>query len=1747
MANIVSYNNVIELFQSIAERHFQINTFFLGRNWELENNKDILYPLFQVYPELSKMPVGEYGQYKTNEITLTCKVIDLTTPGSENQRDVHSDTLRIANDIVNEINTHPFYTRSNINIIGDITFNPLEQFEDDIAAGWQWQLTLRIINMNTFCGMPIADLPGFSSTGPTSQGLIVNVQYLTCDDLVNCPTITTIDNTLINLQTQINNIPSSGLPSVLAVNNSTNNFDIFSPDSNSFLSVVNGYNKLGFDNGINQSIINMNINGTNITSTDYMLISAPNIDISGTTYITSTNGSNYLSVTDNEASLAFVISFGNKNLITASEINLNNNRYIQNSSFANTLKHNVLNRLIAPLNEVSVDATTPLGIVTLQQLQASIPGPQGLPSVLVADNTMPEGSAIASTNGTSFFRTNNDYIQLDITDINGNSINGFVATSTLGAQLHSVNGTINTIAAANTLTHTIINRFDSPVTELTQGTASKILRLNSSKQIVASLFDDTDITNLNTAVATFQPQIDTLNSDLYTETINRANGDASTLASANSYSDNLVTGLSWKKSVLYSTTTGENLTLTGLTAIIDGTSRTLLATDRILVKNQSTQTQNGLYNPNSGAWTHVVDANTNTSILSATVYVRDGSIEKNRVYAVNVTPITIGTTNITFALISGAGAYTYGAYLKLTGNVFDIDFTTFTTAQITDSTNKRFVTDVNLVVINNTSNINTGDNAVNSNYANDYRLANFVAGTNYLAPNGSAAALTLFPILNQNTTGSAGTLTTGRVISGTGEATFSTTAFDGSAPVSGVITLTNLAVISKVITGYVSGAGTILSTDSILQAIQKLNGNVSAIVSNVTHTGDASGATVLTLATVNANIGTFNNVTVNAKGLVTSASNVVYATGSGTATGTNTGNETLSSIATINHSATVKSVLVDADELTGQDSASTFSLFRTTLLNVWTYVSKKFETKTNGGDAAYSILANDNVIVTGTALTAPRIWTLPSAASVNAGNEKVISDSTSTITATNTITIAVQTGQYLNGVLNGTELMMSAGAHRRLFSDGVNNWFFDAGVVRLGATQTLTNKTLVTPVIGSITGVSGVNGLTVVTNNTASGAIARGNNLTPTLIASANNDVLVGLDINPTFTNGAFTGVQNIGLRLNGSARMVVAGGSSTVPSIAFNGDLTTGMAFGAGAVVLVVGGGTGLYVDTTGFRFNSGRNFADNATGNAWMSFTAGNITASDPNNNSFSFRNAPTAVSPILGVTGTDANIDFTISSKGAGKVLFNTTSVVASNATAANIKTVSGTRSVSLTSYAGDTNYLDATGAAFRIKTADNNSIEFWTNNIQRFYISPSNGSLNASFATSGAQPGFIFNNAPNTNQTASTEISSFVYNPLSRQWATGNITTQREFFVKQATYTAIGASTITNAYGGYFEAPIASTNVTITNNYALGLNGNLEVLGTSKFTATVTAVSALARAVVINPTLVASANNDVLVGLDINPTFTNGAFTGVTNLGARINGNASIMNPSANMTGIAQIGGVSGNIIVGNYNTGPNNYQSFWFNLTPTTISATNYMFQSDGNTRSLFNSGGYIAFRSSNVDKMQILANGNIIIQNGGTYTDAGYRLDVIGTGRFTSSVRMVSTTANDNNAVTNNKILKADTTGVTSTELTTDGAVGNVAVNRISVPLNSMMSVVLNISCKQQGSANSKQFLRQFRIINNAGTTTTGTITVLGTDDGDVSLATAAITVSANNTNSCLRIDVAGVAATNLRWTAFVVSTETIY
>jgi hypothetical protein len=106
----------------------------------------------------------------------------------------------------------------------------------------------------------------------------------------------------------------------------------------------------------------------------------------------------------------------------------------------------------------------------------------------------------------------------------------------------------------------------------------------------------------------------------------------------------------------------------------------------------------------------------------------------------------------------------------------------------------------------------------------------------------------------------------------------------------------------------------------------------------------------------------------------------------------------------------------------------------------------------------------------------------------------------------------------------------------------------------------------------------------------------------------------------------------------------------------------------------------------------------------------------------------------------------------------------------------------------------------------------SIAFQSNNIQ----------------SSGATIQYQFSPVTNTGQTASTEIPLFNINSATTTWLTGNITTQRNIWFKTRTLNFGGASTVTSSYGLYVEAATAGALATITNNYAAGFSGSVQIL-------------------------------------------------------------------------------------------------------------------------------------------------------------------------------------------------------------------------------------------------------------------------------------------------------------------------------
>ncbi len=105
-------------------------------------------------------------------------------------------------------------------------------------------------------------------------------------------------------------------------------------------------------------------------------------------------------------------------------------------------------------------------------------------------------------------------------------------------------------------------------------------------------------------------------------------------------------------------------------------------------------------------------------------------------------------------------------------------------------------------------------------------------------------------------------------------------------------TAANVVGLGTLATQNGTFSGTSSGTNTGDNAVNSL---YSGLVSNATHTGDATGATVLTLATVNSNVGSFGSATqsvsftVNGKGLVTAASATTITPAIGSVTGLGTG------------------------------------------------------------------------------------------------------------------------------------------------------------------------------------------------------------------------------------------------------------------------------------------------------------------------------------------------------------------------------------------------------------------------------------------------------------------------------------------------------------------------------------------------------------------------------------------------------------------------------------------------------------------------------------------------------------------------------------------------------------------------------------------------------------------------------------------------------------------------------------------
>jgi len=302
-------------------------------------------------------------------------------------------------------------------------------------------------------------------------------------------------------------------------------------------------------------------------------------------------------------------------------------------------------------------------------------------------------------------------------------------------------------------------------------------------------------------------------------------------------------------------------------------------------------------------------------------------------------------------------------------------------------------------------------------------------------------------------------------------------------------------------------------------------------------------------------------------------------------------------------------------------------------------------------------------------------------------------------------------------------------------------------------------------------------------------------------------------------------------------------------------------------------------------------------------------------------------------------------------------------------------------------------------------------------------------------------------------------------------------------------------------------------------------------TTVFDGSITASSSLARGLLVSNTLVAAANNDVLVGLDINPTFTNGAFTGVSNFALRVAYVASRYISFTQRPGYADYGRIQFTNV-----TGGDIYSSSKIDLIPNDTdqsvglgngltsrrlaSSTNYGLygptppgflvignsafvvlsaNADVNTDSFVFSGPtgsrhFFKVVQNNVPYFTIMPTGNVLVN---TTTDAGYKLDVNGTARFQGFTTVSATTLVNGDAAltiqstTNNSVV-GQLYGINNI-VTASTNVSNISGINSAVNTSSSASLMAAVQGQVNISANTVTEAKGFTT--NPAATGTGTFT----------------------------------------------------
>ena len=287
----------------------------------------------------------------------------------------------------------------------------------------------------------------------------------------------------------------------------------------------------------------------------------------------------------------------------------------------------------------------------------------------------------AGTSGTGFgdLQYNSDTGAITLTKVSAGDIRGTLGAATSGTGFGSLSYdsgtgtyTFNVVTAAQVQgTITAVNTDTSTFGTLSYNSSTGQISFAgvSTANIRGQILAGTGVSyDTSSGTVSIGQAVGTTNDVTFNKVTISTSTFASSDAVTKAYVDSFVTGLDVKASVKAATTA--NITLSG-TQTIDGVA--LNVSDRVLVKNQTTATENGIWVVSSSAWSRSDDMSDGPEFPGAFTFVEEGTTYADTGWVCTTNaPVVVGTTPITWVQFSAAGAYTASKGVQLVGNDFSL-------------------------------------------------------------------------------------------------------------------------------------------------------------------------------------------------------------------------------------------------------------------------------------------------------------------------------------------------------------------------------------------------------------------------------------------------------------------------------------------------------------------------------------------------------------------------------------------------------------------------------------------------------------------------------------------------------------------------------------------------------------------------------------------------------------------------------------------------------------------------------------------------------------------------------------------------------------------------------------------------------------------------------------------------------------------------------------------------------------------